>query len=76
MFTPRTLEAHPTGASMPTMSKTESVARHLILLRNENNPTQDRLYVNLAAEYEMTPAEIAHWSALPVERVREILGGD
>lgn len=57
---------------MDTLTET-SIARHLILLRNENNPAQDSLYVRLAATKGMCPAEIAQWSAMPVERVRQIL---
>lgn len=60
---------------MHTIDRTTAVVRHLQLLRNENNPQQDRLYVRLAAQYDMTPAEIAHWSKIPVERVRELLAG-
>lgn len=55
---------------------TDSAARHLVLLRNENNPQQDALYVSLAHRHGMTPAEIAFWSEIPVERVREILAGE
>lgn len=54
----------------------EATARHLVLLRNENNPAQDALYVTLAHQHGMTPAEIAFWSEIPVERVREILAGE
>jgi len=53
-----------------------AAAKHLQLLRNENNPVQDRLYVKLAASYDMPPAEIAFYSNIPVERVREILAGE
>ena len=53
--------------------RTNAAAKHLQLLRNENNPTQDRLYVKLAASYDMPPAEIAFYSAIPVEQVRAIL---
>ena len=53
-----------------------SAAKHLQLLRNENNPDQDRLYVKLAASYDMPPAEIAFYSAIPVETVRAILAGE
>lgn len=59
-----------------TIDRTDSAAQHLVLLRNENNPAQDRLYVRLAAQHGMTPADIAKWSELPVERVRDILAGE
>lgn len=57
-------------------SRTTAAAKHLQLLRNENNPDQDRRYVKLAASYDMPPAEIAFYSGIPVERVREILAED
>lgn len=56
--------------------RTTAAARHLHLLRGENDEKQTRLYVSLAHNYGLTPALIADYADMPVERVREILAED
>jgi len=52
-----------------------AAVQHLRLLRSEQNPRQDALYVRLAAQYGVPVSSIAEESGLPERAVRAILEG-